>query len=86
MHFAVPQPRVMMARAERLAPRTACSVALSGRFHSQTNAASSADPVRSAVPAYQPDFQLVFLLVERLIEVNLYSTPTEMAKFTSYCE
>lgn len=68
----------MMPRAERLA-----LFALGGPSFAKrrvgTNSASS------AVFAYQPDFQFVFLLVERLIEVNLYSSPTEMAKFTSYC-
>jgi hypothetical protein len=32
--------------------------------------------------AYQPETQLSFL-VERLMLVNLYSNPTEIAKFTS---
>lgn len=35
--------------------------------------------------SYHPETQFAFLL-DRLILVNLYSTPTEMAKFTSYCE
>lgn len=34
---------------------------------------------------YQPETQFAFL-VDRLCEVNLYSIPTEIAKFTSYCE
>ena len=33
---------------------------------------------------YQPETQFPFF-VDRLIFVNLYSRPTEMAKFTSYC-
>lgn len=33
---------------------------------------------------YQPETQFAFF-VDRLAFVNLYSTPTEMAKFTSYC-
>lgn len=35
--------------------------------------------------AYQPETQLPFC-VERLMPVNLYSSPTEIAKFTSNCE
>ena len=42
-------------------------------------------PLTPLLFIYQPDNQLVFLLVERLIDVNLYSSPTEIAKFTSYC-
>ncbi len=34
--------------------------------------------------SYQPESQFAFF-VERLAFVNLYSRPTEIAKFTSYC-
>jgi hypothetical protein len=34
--------------------------------------------------SYQPETQFAFF-VDRFALVNLYSTPTEMAKFTSYC-
>ena len=52
---------------------------------SLANAADSSNPASSAVFRYQPDNQFAFF-VDRLIEVNLYSIPTLMAKFTSYCE
>ncbi len=45
---------------------------------------SSADSASSASASYQPETQFAFF-VDRLAFVNLYSTPTEMAKFTSYC-
>ncbi len=75
----------MSSQAKELAS-AAWPVAVCCRFRSEANSASPANAANSAAPAYQPDFQLVFLLVERLIEVNLYSIPTLMAKFTSYCE
>lgn len=70
----------MMPRAERLA--SFISVDLSRRLPSDSGSVIPANPAASA---YQPASQLVFLLVERFLEVNLYSSPTEMAKFTSYC-
>jgi hypothetical protein len=39
---------------------------------------------RTQLFLYHPETQFAFLF-DRLILVNLYSTPTEMAKFTSYC-
>ena len=52
----------------------------------RASSANSANTANSASPAfyYQPETQLAFL-VDRLAFVNLYSTPTEMAKFTSNC-
>lgn len=41
-------------------------------------------PLAALFSPYQPETQLAFF-VERLIEVNLYSRPTLMAKFTSNC-
>jgi len=46
----------------------------------RANTANSA----SSAFYYQPETQFAFF-VERLAFVNLYSKPTEMAKFTSYC-
>jgi len=48
--------------------------------------ASSANTANSASSAlyYQPETQFAFF-VDRLAFVNLYSKPTEMAKFTSNC-
>jgi hypothetical protein len=40
---------------------------------------------RTPLASYQPETQFAFF-VDRLIFVNLYSKPTEMAKFTSNCE
>jgi len=71
----------MMIRIEESAPAV-CSVATCRRLRSETNFASPAYTANSAVLAYQPDTQFAFL-VDRLIEVNLYSIPTEIPKFTS---
>lgn len=38
---------------------------------------------KATLALYHPEIQFAFL-VDRLMLVNLYSTPTEMAKFTSY--
>jgi len=42
-------------------------------------------PLTPLLFGYQPETQFFFLSVDRLNLVNLYSIPTEMAKFTSNC-
>ena len=74
----------MRSPAKELAPAV-WPVAVCRRFRSEANSASPANAADSAVLTYQPETQFAFL-VERLIEVNLYSIPTLKAKFTSYCE
>jgi hypothetical protein len=84
IHLAAPPLIWMMALTEELARQPARYLPAAASLAKQTP--QPANAAKSAALAYQPEDQLIFLLVERLIEVNLYSTPTEMAKFTSYCE
>ena len=76
----------MMARTKELALLLAQSLPAAAPAAKQTPQAplTLLTPLTPLFFSYQPEIQFAFFF-ERLIDVNLYSIPTLMAKFTSYC-